>query len=195
MTARLILLPPVAPSAGDPSDEALIASCARGDLAALGHLFDRRADELARFIGRLLGSDGADVEDLLHMTFIEALRAAPRFKGDATARTWLFAIAANLAGNQIRGKMRRRQSLSAFSQLPQPNVATPGEIAERRQLMDRLAHALGGLKHDLRVAFMMCDVEELAGVEVARVLGIPPGTLWRRLHEARKELRSALEET
>ncbi|MBK9031936.1 MAG: hypothetical protein IPL61_11520 [Myxococcales bacterium] len=39
----------------------------------------------------------------------------------------------------------------------------------------------------------MCDLEQLPGVEVARALGIPEGTLWRRLHDARKAIRVAVE--
>ena len=39
----------------------------------------------------------------------------------------------------------------------------------------------------------MCDVEEIPGVEVAEVLGVPEGTLWRRLHQARRALRAALD--
>ena len=60
--------------------------------------------------------------------------------------------------------------------------------------MQRLLVALDDLPHDLREAFVMCDLEEVAGVDVARALGVREGTLWRRLHEARRALRCALTE-
>jgi DNA-directed RNA polymerase specialized sigma24 family protein len=44
----------------------------------------------------------------------------------------------------------------------------------------------------LRVVFVMCDVEQVAGVDAAVALGIPPGTVWRRLHDARTRMRAAL---
>ena len=67
-------------------------------------------------------------------------------------------------------------------------------LNRRANLIARLEDQLGRLPEDLRVAFVMCDVEGVAGVEAARVLGLREGTLWRRLHFARKALRAALEE-
>jgi RNA polymerase sigma-70 factor (ECF subfamily) len=40
----------------------------------------------------------------------------------------------------------------------------------------------------------MCEVEGLSCQEVATALAIPIGTVWTRLHAARRELREALEE-
>ena len=59
--------------------------------------------------------------------------------------------------------------------------------------MSRLRDALGELSHDLRAAYVLCDLEDVPGVEAARVLGVRAGTLWRRLHEARRALRDAIE--
>jgi len=56
-----------------------------------------------------------------------------------------------------------------------------------------LAAALDRLPHDLRTVYVLCDLEDLPGVEAARVLGLRDGTLWRRLHEARRALREAIE--
>ena len=51
---------------------------------------------------------------------------------------------------------------------------------------------MDALPHDLRAAFVLCDLEEMPGVEAARALDVRAGTLWRRLHEARRALRAAL---
>jgi RNA polymerase sigma-70 factor (ECF subfamily) len=40
---------------------------------------------------------------------------------------------------------------------------------------------------------VLCDLEQVPGVEVARALGVPEGTIWRRLHVARKAVRAAVE--
>jgi len=37
---------------------------------------------------------------------------------------------------------------------------------------------------------LLCDLEGLKGTDAARALGIPEGTVWRRLHEARTRLRA-----
>ena len=52
----------------------------------------------------------------------------------------------------------------------------------------RMREALSALPHDLRVALVMCDLEDIPGREAAAVLQIPEGTLYRRVHEARRAL-------
>jgi RNA polymerase sigma-70 factor (ECF subfamily) len=68
-------------------------------------------------------------------------------------------------------------------------------VIERRRLMAKIADAIATLPHDQQVVFAMCDLEQLQGTDVARALGIPEGTLWRRLHHARRAIRAALEES
>ena len=182
--------PPVVP---DMSDAALVAACTTGDPGALGALFDRYAADVYRFLGRLRGADARDVDDLLQVTFLEAGRVAGSFRGGASVRTWIFAIAANVVRHHARGEGRRRTVMDSFSALPQTRVESPADAAERRQLIERLAGALDDLDEDLRVAFVMCDLEEIPGVEAARALGLRPGTMWRRLHDARRRLRHAIE--
>jgi len=69
----------------------------------------------------------------------------------------------------------------------------PDEAAVRSQQVARLAAALDELPLDLRAAYVLCDLEDMPGVEAARVLDIRAGTLWRRLHEARRALRDAID--
>ena len=174
------------------SDESLLAACGTGDSTALGELFERFHTPVYRFLSRMLGSDCAELDDLVQSTFLEVLRAAPTFQRRSAVQTWILGIAANLSRHHTRSEVRRRILLSGVAlQSVEPRPA-PDQSAERRQFLDRLRELLAGLPHELREAFILCDVEEIPGVEVARVLDIREGTLWRRLHEARKRLRSAL---
>jgi RNA polymerase sigma-70 factor (ECF subfamily) len=195
MTNRLGKLLPLRRTAsvgGSLSDEALLAACATGDAVALAELFSRHADALYRFLGRLRGADARDLEDLLQRTFLEAIGSIRRFRGKASVRTWLFGIAANVVRHHVRAEARRRTFLDDLSLVPEPHSETPVEAVERRQLRRRLAAALDQLGDDLRIPFLMCDVEGLPGAEVARVLELREGTLWRRLHDARTRLRRSL---
>ncbi len=175
------------------SDEALVAACAVGDASALGALFDRFQSVTFRFLSRLVGSHSEELDDLVQATFLEVWRCAERFRGSSAVRTWILGIAANLARHHVRGEQRKSAAFGSLASVPKTNPADVAGSVERKQLVTRLQAALEGLPEDLRVAFVMCDLEETPGVEVARVLGLRPGTLWRRLHEARKALRSALE--
>jgi DNA-directed RNA polymerase specialized sigma24 family protein len=70
---------------------------------------------------------------------------------------------------------------------------SPHENLEGRRQIEKLAVSLNDLPSNLKVAFVMCDLEGVPGVEAARILGLREGTLWRRLHEARKALAKAIE--
>jgi RNA polymerase sigma factor (sigma-70 family) len=69
----------------------------------------------------------------------------------------------------------------------------PDAVVERQRLLARIGEALHELPYPQQVAFAMCDLEQLPGTEVARALGIPEGTLWRRVYQARKALRAVME--
>jgi RNA polymerase sigma-70 factor (ECF subfamily) len=173
------------------SDEALLASCGVGDTAALGALFDRHHEAVYRLISRLLRTDPGEIDDLVQTTFLAVWRAARKYDARGAVRSFLYGIAANTVRHHVRGAKRRRD---AIAELPEPPpVRTPDVAAIRAQQMHRLAAALDQLPHDLRVAYVMCDLEDISGVDAARALDVRAGTLWRRLHEARRALREAIE--
>lgn len=175
------------------SDEALLDACAAGDSAAMTALLERFHDPVHRFMTRLLGGHRDDRDDAVQATFAEVARCARKFRRTSSVRVWIFGIAANIARNQIRSAVRRRRAESALSTLPSPPSATPDALTERRRDMARLAKAVDELSHPLRAAFVLCDVEELPCRDAARILKTSEGTIWRRVHEARRELRAALE--
>jgi RNA polymerase sigma-70 factor (ECF subfamily) len=175
------------------SDEALVAACVTFERAALGALFDRYHARVHRFLWRLVGTRPHDVDDLVQATFLEVWRCAADYRGRSPVRTWVLGISANLARHHVRSGLRRTAAFEVLRGSPAAPV-DPTEAAGHRELVGRLGHALEALPEPLRVAFVMCDLEEIPGVEAAQALGVRPGTMWRRLHEARKALRTALEE-
>ena len=196
MIGRLIRSRPSDPGMeeerGDPTEATLVAACAKRDGAAMGTLFERHGEAVHRFLWRLCGG-GADVDDLTHATFLAAFRSAANFRRGSQVRTWLFGIALNVSRHHQRGESRRRAFLRAWAEHPKNDGTRPDRLAEGRQLVRRLEDALAALPPDLRAAYLLCDVEDLRGAEAAEALGIPTGTLGRRLHQARKALRAAIE--
>jgi len=182
-------------SAIDPlSDEALIAACATGDPNALAQLFDRLCNDVTRFLGRLAYIDSQDVQDCVQDVFLAVFRSASSYRQRSGVKTWVLAIAGNVARERWRKTARGR---SVRDQLALDVFRVEGPSLEcatvTKDLILRVERSIKTLPHDLRVAFVMCDVEELPGVEVAHALGIPNGTLYRRLHEARQRLRRELD--
>ena len=174
------------------SDEALLAACGASETAALGALFDRHHGAVFRFISRLLRQEAAEVDDLVQTTFMEAWRSAKRYSGGGSVKSYLFGIAANLVRHHVRGARRRRDAYARISE-PADAPAGPADVAMRAQQLGQLAAALENLSHDLRAAYVLCDLEDVPGIEAARILDVRPGTLWRRLHDARRALRDALD--
>ena len=176
------------------SDEALLAACALGDRAALGALYDRLSPHVWRFLSRMAGNQVEELEDLVQATFIAIHASAATFKGRALVRTWVFAIAANVTRRHVRSEVRRRSALERLSKLPTQPAGRPDDSLEQQQLVLRMREALSALPHDLRVALVMCDLEDISGREAAAVLQIPEGTLYRRVHEARRALGALVED-
>lgn len=174
------------------SDEALLAACATGDRAALGGLFDRFHVPVYRFVARIPSIDAHSRDDVVQATFLALPAASGQFQARASVKTWILGIAANVARHQLRAEVRRNVRHHTFASQPVHEPDTLDAALDRRQLMTRIATELAALPHDQQVAFAMCDLEEIPGTEAARALGVPEGTLWRRLHMARKALRAAL---
>jgi RNA polymerase sigma-70 factor (ECF subfamily) len=189
---RLHPLRRIAGQSGEMSDEALVAAAATGDVAAMAALFDRFHAPVHRFLARLARE--ADVDDLVHLTFIEAFAAAKKYRGGSLVRTWLFGIALNVGRHHYRGESRRRTLLQGLAPPPPAETARPDRAAESRQLVERVTAALARLSHERRAVFLLCEVEELSGPEAAKALGAPVGTVGRWLFEARAAVRAALEE-
>jgi RNA polymerase sigma factor (sigma-70 family) len=176
------------------TDDVLLARCATGHGAALGELFDRHNVLIYRFLTRMLGAGHPDLDELVNETFLNVHRSAAKFRGHSSVKTWITAIAANVARHHIRGESRRRAFLRVFQIQRQDDSLDATHVSEQRDLVRRLGRLVAALPADLRVVFVMCDLEEIPGAEAARALSVPEGTLWRRLHEARKALRSSLGE-
>jgi len=176
------------------SDEALITACAGGDNSALEELFRRHGDRVYRVLGRLGHVERRDLEDMVQATFVAVKRSAGRFGARSAAATWIIGIALNVARHHERGQVRHRVAMAAVAEIQATSHGRgPEEQASQRQLLGRLQVALEELPSDLRTVFVLCDLEGLRGVDVARVLTVPQGTVWRRLHEARTLLRRSVD--
>jgi RNA polymerase sigma-70 factor (ECF subfamily) len=190
--AKILPFPRKTLASLDLSDEALIAACAIGDPAALGTLFVRFNADVFRFLARVCSVGADELDDLVQKTFIEVHRSAARYRGASNVKSWLFGIAANVARHHVRSTVRRKRALEVLLQTEPIASKRPDELAEEKQLLAKVVEILPQLPHDLRVAFVLCEIEEFSGVDAAKTLGLREGTLRRRLFDARRMLRRAI---
>ncbi|AUX46830.1 uncharacterized protein SOCE26_083390 [Sorangium cellulosum] len=161
-------------------------------LGPLGGLFDRHHEHVRQFLLRAAPNE-ADVDDLVQETFLTAARAAASFDGRETARPFLIGIAVQLLRRRRRTFARLRSLLESFGKTPTPPLSTPEDEASLAEDEARIRDAIARLTDERRLVLVMVEWNGMSGVEVARVLGTPVGTVWRRLHEARAEVRRMLE--
>lgn len=174
------------------SDEALVSAAGSSDGAALGALFDRFASDVYRFLARIAASYAADLDDLVQATFLEVYRSSARFDRRSSVKTWIFGVAVNIVRHHRRSEGRRHATLQRFATVDGGAQPRPDAAIDRGRQLERLARALDDLAEPLRVAYVLCIVEELTAREAAVALATSEGTVWRRVHEARTALRRTL---
>lgn len=171
------------------TDAELLARVASGEIGALGELYDRHQASVRRFVARTTGG-AEDVDDLVHQTFLAAAKSAGRYDGRPSCRPWLVGIA-------VQHLKRRRQSfahlLSVLGSLRHGRISTVDPRSTLHAWTD-VDRALARLSEAKRITFLMAEVEGFTCAEIAEALKIPIGTVWTRLHAARRELREALGE-
>ena len=187
MILREVRQPSLQEAARNTPDPELIRRLANGDLDALGALYDRYQMPLRRFIARSSGNS-ADVDDLLHATFLAAVASAARYDGRASCRPWLVGIAAQLLRRRRQAFGRLLAVLTALRGTTQ-TFRDPRPALEARRDVTR---ALAGLSEAKRMTLLMAEVEGMSCSEIADALEVPVGTVWTRLHAARRHLRQAL---
>ena len=170
-----------------PADPELMARLANGEIGALGELYDQHRPHVRRFVVRAT-ANAEDVDDLVHATFLQAAKSAQRYDGRASCRPWLIGIAVVLL--RRRGKAFRRLMVAlTFLRGIKPTSQDPRPVAHARSEVDR---ALGRLSEAKRTTFLLAELEGFDCQEIADLLAVPIGTVWTRLHAARRELRVAL---
>ena len=175
------------------SDAVLLQEIHRGDLGALGELYDRYARDLRRAALRTLGS-AADVDDVVHAVFLKLPDLSRSYDGRNNARPWLLGIAVHTALRHRRSAGRFLKMLSAFAwTAPRAHVHDPETKSSQQQELRTFEAALAELSPKKRAVFTLIELEGLTTDEVALALEIPAATVRTRLHHARRELTAALE--
>jgi RNA polymerase sigma-70 factor (ECF subfamily) len=172
---------------------ALDAPLAAQDEAAAARALGARSRAMVvdhfAFIWRLLrrlGVPAGEVDDAAQQVFIVTTTRLAGIE-PGRERAFLYGTAVRTAATIRRDLARRRKWVDAE---PADGVSadpSPAELLERREAMALLDEILGGLADDLRVVFVLCEIEALQAAEVAAIQGIPVGTVASRLRRARRE--------
>jgi len=128
-----------------------------------------------------------DAEDIVQATFERVVKIAGSYDGrSSNARAWLFGIAVRILRERRRSFARLARALLHLEREPKTVSAEEGR--------GDLQRGLASLREPKRIVVLLAEVEGFTCEEIATMLGIPIGTVWTRLHHARRELRAFYEE-
>jgi RNA polymerase sigma-70 factor (ECF subfamily) len=164
----------------DDDDAALVAQIGTGSQRAFNLLIDRHQQAVRGFLRRLL-TNAADAEDIAQETFLAAWEGAANYRGGASVRSWLCAIAWHKAKSSQRSWFRRRARETHYQLAADPEQGASPE--------DRIAvmQALRILPIEQRAAVVLCLAQGFSHSEAAEALGAPLGTV--KSHVARGKAR------
>jgi RNA polymerase sigma-70 factor (ECF subfamily) len=134
-----------------------------------------------------LGVRSADLEDLGQEVFVTVHRKLETFDGRSKLTTWLFGICLNLV---LRHRRRAYLRLEFLHAEPPERIdpSTPEVRYEEEEARLRLSQLLAKLSPERRATFVLFEIEGVSCEEIAELTSVPVGTVYSRLHLARKQV-------
>ncbi len=177
-------------SDGADAEQELIRRLKTGDVDALGELMDCHGENLMRYLHAILGRKEM-AEDVFQDTWLRVMQKAGSFRTGNPVAPWLFRIARNHAYDMLRRDRNRWLSLNdgmgVSATAEEADAQGFSEQYERRELVERLLPKLDpGFREILWLRFFHDESYD----SLAKILGIPIGTVKSRLRRALDQLAS-----
>jgi RNA polymerase sigma-70 factor, ECF subfamily len=175
-------------------DAELLASARAGDDRAFAALVERYESAVAATTIGMLGP-GDDADDVGQETFIRFHRSLDHFRGESSLKTYLVHIAMNLSLNALRRRRRFVLRFISRDESPiesaEPSFGPDGNV-DTEELRALVRRAVSQLNEKHRAVVVLRMFDDCSTREVAKILGIPEGTVLSRLSRAMKELEALL---
>jgi len=183
------------------SDEELLKGSLKGHKGDFKVLLERYEGELFNFLYHTIG-DRQAAEDLFQEAFLQVFSNVERFRSGARFRPWLYAIAANLARDEMR-RRRRRKGLSldaevhpgedtTLAELVDSHSADPAALAAEDETKTMAAEMMDALPASLREVVVLHFYNDMKYTEISEALGLPMGTVKSRLYRAIREMTDTM---
>ena len=160
------------------------------DSLDIGALFDAHAEDLCRMVHRMTGSREA-AEEVVQDVFVTAWRRRDDLNDPAHVRTWLYRVAVNHVRHRRRAHARLGAFLERWMVRPVDEASSPLDKTMQRENAERIQRCVAELSPKLREVFVLYELQEMTGVQIAEVLDIKSNTVWGRLRLARAAFAEA----
>ena len=138
-----------------------------------------------------LCAERALAEDAMQNAFLAVFRNLGSFRGEAQLSTWVYRVAIREALALRASRPPAPERLERAEALPGHDAPLDAQVAAKQRARATQA-AFQTLSAEHQTVLSLFAVEGLRHRQIAEVLGVPEGTVWYRLHEARKALQAKL---
>jgi RNA polymerase sigma-70 factor, ECF subfamily len=162
--------------------------------------FEQSSDQLKSYILRITGSK-ADAEDIVHDTFIKANAKLSQFREESSLKTWIFAIASNIAKDNIRARKRWVENVTDIARkaaLTDPEFMKEsmhirtnsafGQFEIREHIAFCFTCVAKSLPLEQQICLLLKEVYEFKLVEIAQIIDITEAMVKYYLHAGRSKM-------
>jgi RNA polymerase sigma-70 factor (ECF subfamily) len=181
---------PVTPGAlgvGELDEATLVVRAQEGDVRAFGELARRHQAALYRLAVRVMG-DASEAEDALQEALLDAWRRVGHFRSESAFSTWMYRVVTN----RCLGMLRRRRPVPVGRVVEAAAPDSPERSAEVDAGLAELGHGLRSLRAELRVCWVLRELEGLGYAEIAQITGATEDAVRGRIHRARVQLAEVM---
>lgn len=154
-------------------------------------LYRAHAPFVASFL-RHMGTSESDLDDHVQDVFVIAHRKGGYQPGAASPRTWLASLAFRVVVARRRAHARRPRSAAPVDALPD-HARSAADVLDARRSLSNVQAALDHLPLEQRAAFVLFEIEGESCERIAAMWDVPIGTVYSRLHHARKRFTEIYE--
>lgn len=179
-------------------DAVLVARARNGDPRAFEALVRRHQNAMFGVALRILAQRD-DAEDVTQNAFITAWRRLPEFRSESKFSTWMYRIVSNLALNAARDRNRRAAPVDDLEAAADPRWLQrsagdddPEQRAQHLALLTAARAALDRLPEELRLCWLLREMERCSYQEVADITKVSLDTARGRIYRARLQLAEAM---
>jgi RNA polymerase sigma-70 factor (ECF subfamily) len=182
-----------------PSDEILVGSAQKGDMAAFEELVARHRDKIFARAFSIMRNEEEAI-DLSQEAWVKGWQRLNQFHGDSSFVTWMTRIVINLSLDQLRKQKRHRtesieqmeEDIGGVERQMPVVVVNPTARLEQSELRQTIDNAMAQLSAEHRTVLVLHEFEEMEYKQIAKTMGCSIGTVMSRLFYARRRRASLL---
>src|SRR5665213_28543 len=164
-----------------------MAAVARGNLASMSEIYQRRHRALYRFFFRLTGRQ-TTAEDLVHEVFLRMIRYRHTYQAGDGFEAWMYRIARNAFADQAKKHRLETQPEEGQFEVIDGGGPSPYDTLAKQQDLALLHRALRELPEDKRELLILSRFQGLTYEQIGRIVGCETGTVKVRVFRVMKEM-------